>query len=90
MANDRALLKRVIHLLRVACVTTPVWLAGATGHGSIFNVPDGPAWATVLRLAHRNIDSFTPQERPLLLGLIEDAVRNVSWWAPAEASPQIR
>jgi hypothetical protein len=82
VANDRALLKRVIHLLRVACVTTPVWLAGATGHGSIFNVPDGPAWATVLRLVHRNIDSFTPQERPLLLGLIEDAVRNVSWWAP--------
>ena len=82
VANDRALLKRVIHLLRVACVTTPAWLAGATGHGSIFNVPDGPAWATVLRLVHRHIDSFTPQERPLLLGLIEDAVRNVSWWAP--------
>lgn len=82
LANDKAILKRVIHLLRVACVTTPVWLAGAAGHGSIFNVPDGPAWATVLRLVHRNINSFTPQERPLLLGLIEDAVRNVSWWAP--------
>ena len=82
LANDKAILKRVIHLLRVACVSTPVWLADAAGHGSIFNVPDGPAWATVLRLAHRNIDSFTPQERPLLLGLIEDAVRNVSWWAP--------
>lgn len=82
LANDRAILKRVIHLLRVACVTTPVWLAGAVGHGSIFNVPDGPAWATVVRLVHRNIDSFTPQERPLLLGLIEDAVRNVSWWTP--------
>ncbi len=82
LANDRGLLKRVIHLLRVACVTTPVWLAGAAGHGSTFNVPDGPAWATVLRLVHRNIDNFTPQERPLLLGLIEDAVRDVSWWAP--------
>jgi len=82
LANDKVLLKRVIHLLRVACVTTPAWLAGAVGHGSIFNVPDGPAWATVLRLVHRNIDSFTPQERPLLLGLIEDAVRKVSWWAP--------
>ena len=82
LANDKAILKRVIHLLRVACVTTPAWLAGAAGHGSIFNVPDGPAWATVLRLVHRNIDSFTSQERPLLLGLIEDAVRNVSWWAP--------
>lgn len=82
LANDKAILKRVIHLLRVACVTTPIWLAGAAGHGSIFNVPDGPAWASVLKLVHSNIDSFTPQERPLLLGLIEDAVRNVSWWAP--------
>lgn len=82
LANDRALLKRVIHLLRVACVTTPAWLTGTRGHGSILNVPDGPAWAAVLGLIHRNIDSFTPQERPLLLGLIEDAVRNVSWWAP--------
>lgn len=82
LANDKAILKRVIHLLRVACVTTPVWLAGAAGHGSIFNVPDGPAWATVLRLVHSNINSFTPQERPVLLGLIEDAVRDVSRWAP--------
>jgi len=82
LANDRALLRRVIQLLRVACVTTPRWLSAMADHGSIFNVPDGPAWATVLRLVHHNIDSFTPQERPLLLGLIEDAVRNVSWWAP--------
>ena len=83
LANDKAILKRVIHLLRVACVTTPVWLVDAAAdHGSIFNVPDGPAWPTVLRLVHYNIDSFTLQEGPLLLGLIEDAVRNVSWWTP--------
>ncbi|WP_256091683.1 nSTAND1 domain-containing NTPase [Candidatus Thiosymbion oneisti] len=82
LANDRAILKRVIRLLHVACVTTPAWLTGAAGHGPTFNVPDGPAWTAVLRLVHRNIDSFTPQERLLLLGLIEDAVRNVSWWAP--------
>ncbi len=82
LANDKAILKRVVHLLRVACVETPVWLADTPGHGSIFNVPDGAAWATVLKLAHGNIERFTPQERPLLLGLIEDAVRNVSWWAP--------
>jgi hypothetical protein len=63
-------------------VTTPVWLAGAAGHGSIVHVPDGPAWAAILRLVHRNIGSFTQQEHPLLLGLIEDACRNVSWWAP--------
>lgn len=82
LANERAILKRVIHLLRVACVKTPEWLAGMAEHGSILNVPDGSAWATVLMLVHRNLGSFTPQDRGLLLGLIEDAVRNVSWWAP--------
>lgn len=84
LANDRAILKRVIHLLRIACVRSPEWLAGlqGPGSGSILNVPDGAAWAAVLRLVHRNLASFTPQERGLLLGLIEDAVRGVSWWAP--------
>lgn len=82
LANDKALLKRVIHLLRVACMTTPHWLADTAGHISILNVPDGPSWATVLGLVHRNIDSFTPQEHPQLLGLIEDAVRDVSWRNP--------
>jgi hypothetical protein len=84
LANDRAILKRVIHLLRVACVKSPEWLAGLQGPGlgSILNVPDGSAWAAVLRLVHRNLTSFTPQERGLLLGLIEDAVRGVSWSAP--------
>lgn len=82
MANDKALLKRVIYLLRVACMKLPGWLEGAVGFGWIFNVPDGPAWTTVLSMVHRNIGRFTPQELPLLLGLIEDAVRSVSWWAP--------
>lgn len=83
LANDRALLKRVIHLLRVACVKTPDWLAGLVGgQGSILNVPDGSAWRAVLRLVHRNLAAFADNERALLLGLVEDAVRGVSWWAP--------
>lgn len=82
LANDRTILKRVIHLLRVACVKTPEWLAGAAERGSIFNVPDGSAWPTVLMLVHRNLANFTPQDTGPLLGLIEDAVRGVSWWAP--------
>jgi hypothetical protein len=82
LTNDRAILKRVIHLLRVACVTSPAWLADVRGHSSILNVPEGTVWATVLRLVHRNIDSFGPEDAPLLLALIEDAVRGVSWWAP--------
>lgn len=82
LANDRAILKRVIHLLRVACVTSPTWLADVRGHSSILSVPEGAVWATVVRLVHRNIGSFGPEDAPLLLALIEDAVRGVSWWAP--------
>lgn len=82
LANDCAILKRVIHLLRVACVTSPAWLADVRGHSSILSVPEGVVWATVVRLAHRNIDSLGSEDSPLLLALIEDAVRGVSWWAP--------
>ena len=82
LANDRTLLKRVIHLLRVACVKTPDWLASLGGQGSILNMPDGSAWPAVLRLVHRNLAAFTTDERALLLGFVEDAVRGVSWWAP--------
>lgn len=82
LANDRAILKRVIHLLRVACVTSPAWLADVRGNSSILNVPDGAVWATVVELVHRNIGSFGSEDVPLLLALVEDAVRGVSWWAP--------
>lgn len=82
LANDRAILKRVIHLLRVACVTSPAWLADVRGHSSILSVPDGAVWATVVGLVHRNISSFGPEDSSLLLALIEDAVRGVSWLAP--------
>ena len=82
LANDRTLLKRIIHLLRVACVKTPDWLARLGGQGSILNVPDGSAWPAVLRLVCRNLAAFADSERALLLGLIEDAVRGVSWREP--------
>lgn len=82
LASDRKLLRRVIHLLRVACVKTPEWLSRLVEQGSILNVPDGPAWTAVLRLVCRNLAAFTHKERALLLGLIEDAVHGVSRWAP--------
>ncbi|WP_406834020.1 AAA family ATPase [Pseudomonas asiatica] len=82
LANDRAVLKRVILLLRVACMTSPAWLTGMRGHSSILSVPDGVAWATVIGLVHGNIDSFGSDDSPLLLALVEDAIRGISWWAP--------
>ena len=59
LANDKLLLRRVIYLIRVACVITPDWLQTATAQASLFNVPDGAVWAAVLRLIQRNLDSFT-------------------------------
>ena len=82
LANDRILLKRAIHLLRVACVKTPDWIARLGGQGSILNVPDGSAWPAVLRLVCHNLAAFADDERALLLSLVEDAVRGVSWWEP--------
>lgn len=82
LANDHSILKRVIHLLRVACVTSPAWLAGKRAHSSILSVPEGTVWATIVELVHRNIGNFEPEGAPLLLALIEDAVRGVSWSAP--------
>ncbi|HEY7326645.1 MAG TPA: hypothetical protein VH592_03325 [Gemmataceae bacterium] len=81
-ANDKQLLRRVIHLLRVACVTAPAWLQTTTAPTSLFNMPDGPAWACVLRLVKENLASFTQADRPLLLGFIEDWARGVSWQSP--------
>lgn len=81
-ANDKQLLRRVIHLLRVACVTTPAWLETTTARALLFNVPDGPAWACVLRLVQSNRGSFAVSDRALLLGLLEDWARGVSWRCP--------
>jgi hypothetical protein len=81
-ANDKQLLRRVIHLLRVACVTTPTWLETSTAHASLFNVPDGPAWACVLRLVQTHLRSFAQGDYPLLLGFIEDWARGATWQAP--------
>ena len=79
LANDRYLLKRVIHLLRVACVTAPKWLPEIS---SLINVPDGTVWASILRIVETHIEAFTDLERPLLLGLIKDWARGVTQWTP--------
>ena len=82
LANDNQLFRQVIHILRVACVTTPAWLGTSVAGPSLLNVPDGIAWASVLRLVQGSLTSFTQEDRPLLLGLIEDWARGVSLQNP--------
>jgi hypothetical protein len=81
-ANDKQLLRRVIHLLRVACVTTPAWLEISAADAFLFSVPDGPAWACVLRLVQTHLQSFTLDDRFLLLQFIEDWAGGVSQQTP--------
>ena len=82
LANDNQLFRQVIHILRVACVTTPEWLGTYSAGPSLLNAPDGLAWASVLRLAQGCLTSFTREDRPLLLGLIEDWARGISLQNP--------
>ena len=82
LADDTQLFRQVIHILRVACVTTPAWLGNSAAGPSLLNAPDGLAWASVIRLVQGCLTSFTQEDRPLLLGLIEDWARGVSLQNP--------
>ncbi len=82
LESDNQLFRQVIRILRVACVTTPEWLGISAAGPSLLNAPDGLAWASVLRLVQGSLTSFTQEDRPLLLGLIEDWARGVSLQNP--------
>lgn len=82
LANDKQILRRVIHLLRVACVTAPFWLPNTTAHATLLNVPEGPSWACVMNLVADNLDMFRSDDRLLLLGLIEDWTKGVTFLTP--------
>ncbi len=81
-AADKELLRRIIHLLRVACVMAPPWLKTSATQPSLFSAPDGPAWACVLQLVHNSLASFADEDRDLLLGLLDDWANGVSWQTP--------
>lgn len=79
LSAEKQLLKRVIHLVRVACVTTPAWLPGGA---ALFNVPDGPAWAALLSVVQSGWQDFGVEDSLLLLGLLEDWAKSVSPHTP--------
>lgn len=81
-ADNKELLRRVIRLLRVGCVSVPNWLGPASEFASVMYVPEGPAWASVLALVSSHLETFSHEGRLLLLGFIEDWARGVSWHTP--------
>ena len=93
LANDNQFLRQVIRILRVACLTAPAWLGSLASPASVMNVPEGPAWGSVLQLIQTHLSSFTQKDRFLLFGLIQDWARGVNWQNPypegAEAAATI-
>ncbi|MBZ0185989.1 MAG: hypothetical protein K8F91_07005, partial [Candidatus Obscuribacterales bacterium] len=75
--NNKTLLLRIMHLLRVACVAPPLWLEIWKAQPSIFNAPDSEAWGAVLAIIKSNLDQFDKDTSSLLLGLIEDWSRAI-------------
>jgi hypothetical protein len=82
LENKHHLLPRVMHLLRVACKTTPRWWPFGQQLPAWFFVPHGTAWAAVLHIMKEELDSMLPGHAGLVLGLIEDWATGVAWWMP--------
>ncbi|MFA6546367.1 MAG: hypothetical protein WCS99_18260 [Limisphaerales bacterium] len=72
VANNLSLLRQCIHLVRMACKTSPPWLQDRAATNVVPLMPEGPAWGAIVDLAHKHLGSFGPTDRPLLVGLLTD------------------
>ncbi len=72
VANNLALLRQCIHLVRMACKTSPPWLQDRAATNVILLMPEGSAWGAIVDLAYKHLGSFGPADRPLLAGLLTD------------------
>ncbi|MFP5277364.1 MAG: AAA family ATPase [Acidobacteriota bacterium] len=75
LSNNRQNLKRVIHLVRLACVATPAWAQGNVGG---FAVPRGPVWPALLSVVRRAWATYDSETSLLVLGLVEDWAKGIS------------
>lgn len=87
-ANGKRLLRRVIHLLRVACVALPAHWEALERRVSILTVPTGPAWGCVMQLVEDNLESFGPDDESFLFDLLDDWARGVTWQNPYPAGAE--
>ncbi len=87
LADDGALLRRIIHLLRVACRAAPAWFPSKSLPATMF-VPTGTGWPPILAIAASALGKLLPKHAGLLVGLIEDWSGNVAWWSPYPSGSQ--
>jgi len=79
LQENANLLRRMIHLLRVACRTLPNWLHSKDTSLALL-VPQGPAWAATLRCIRQNLEIFNDNDLALLVGFLEDWSQGVNFW----------
>ena len=79
--GDFELLRKVIHTLRVACKESPGWL-DVPGLPSQMLVPAGAGWKPTLAAVLDLSDELLPKHASLVLGLVEDWVRQIDWSNP--------
>jgi hypothetical protein len=72
LADDSQILRRVIHLIRVACTTTPAWWDASVRMPPLYFVPHGEAWAAVIGLVRENLGVLVPKNLSLIVGLLHD------------------
>jgi hypothetical protein len=75
LSSERQNLKRVIHLVRLACVKTPAWAQGSVG---ALSLPRGTVWPALLGIVRRGWSHLDSESSLLVLGLVEDWARGVS------------
>lgn len=82
VANGNELLLRIMHLLRVGCVQTPSWAGRSPNVASIMCVPDGDAWASLLKVVRSHLTHFSEAEYSQLINFVKDWNRGVSSMTP--------
>jgi hypothetical protein len=85
LTTESCLLIRIMHLLRVGCVRTPSWMGESSSVASVWCVPDGEAWAAVLKLIDQHFTKFSSTEYSQLVRFIADWSKGISLQDPYPA-----
>ncbi len=74
LANDAELLRRAVHLLRVACRKVPSGVSPATRHVTLLMLPDGPAWEVMPVIVASALPQLKPTDILWILRFVEECV----------------
>ena len=82
LENDLRLLRRIIHILRVAGKGNPAWLKPSPGLPGTFLTARGEAWGCLADMVWREISRFRRDDAAFLTAFFEDWSSAVAWWNP--------